>query len=178
MKNPTIAEAAKLYIKSLQISRSDNTRDTYGFAMRAFTAMLVDKDINPETTPVSALEEEAVSWFSAELKKLSPATEKLYLQATVGFYEFIAAERLHSPNLPRLRLLVRQRGRRAGQRLPQFPRDDIEKVLEHVQVIAPSSDPNEQLRSLRDAAFLLNSCRYRTPCPRGMQTSSRRYRLE
>jgi|OpeIllAssembly_1097287.scaffolds.fasta_scaffold182420_2 hypothetical protein len=28
--------------------------------MQAFTAILVDKDIDPETTPVSALEEDAV----------------------------------------------------------------------------------------------------------------------
>lgn len=159
MKSPTIAEAAQLNFESLQNSRSERTRDTCGFAMQAFTALLVDKDIDPETTPDSALEEDAVSWFSAALKELSPATEKLYLQVAFGFYEFIAAERLHSPHLPRLRLLVRQRGRRTGQRLPQFPREDIDSVLQHVQSLSPttsSRDENQPLRDLRETAFLLS----------------------
>jgi integrase/recombinase XerC len=157
VKHPTIAEAVQLYFVSLQISHSENTRDTYGFALRGFTALLAEKGIDPETTPVSMLDEDAVSWFSTALKELSPATEKLYLQAMVGFYEFIAAERLHSPNLPRLRLLIRQRGRRSGQRLPQFPREDIERVLDFVQNISPSEsqDVNQRLRDMRDTAFLL-----------------------
>jgi integrase/recombinase XerC len=49
------------------------------------------------------------------------ATELLYLQAAKGFFEYLAAENLSSPNLPRLRLLLRQRSRRPGVRLPQFP---------------------------------------------------------
>ena len=63
---------------------------------------------------------------------ISPATEQLYLAATVRFYEYLAAEKLAEINLTRLRLLLRQRSRRPGQRLPQFPRNDIETVLNYV----------------------------------------------
>lgn len=152
----TINQATLQYIENIKHARSRNTTATYSFAMNAFEACLKKNGIDPNDTPITSLDEGAIAWLAADLKDHAPATEALYLQATVGFYEFIAAERLHSPNLPRLRLLVRQRGRRAGQRLPQFPRDDIEKVLEHVQVVSPSNDPNEHLRNLRDAAFLLS----------------------
>lgn len=151
----TIAQAIHQYLENIQLARSSNTTATYSFALNAFELSLKKNGIDPAETPITELDEGAIGWLAADLKDNAPATEALYLQATVGFYEFIAAERLHSPNLPRLRLLVRQRGRRAGQRLPQFPRDDIEKVIEHVQIIPPSNDQNEQLRNWRDAAFLL-----------------------
>jgi len=72
-------------------------------------------------------------------------------------YEYLAAERLAEINLPRLRLLLRQRTRRPGQRLPQFPRDDIDLVLEYVNTITMrlSDNPEERLRALRDRAFML-----------------------
>ncbi len=75
----------------------------------------------------------------------------------MGFYEFLAAERLAEINLPHLRLLIRQRARRPGQRLPQFPREDIEKLLEAVESYAQLSvsDEKDQLRALRERAFLI-----------------------
>jgi len=54
-------------------------------------------------------------------------------------------------------MLIRQRSRRPGQRLPQFPQNDIELVLEYAINIAQqrTEDPTEYLRNLRDRAFLL-----------------------
>jgi integrase/recombinase XerC len=154
-----IQQAVSMFLDNISLARSKNTADTYGFAMRAFLALLADHKIDTETAPVSDLSEDAVGWFAAWLKNHSPATERLYLQAAAGFYEYLAAERLASPTLPRLRLLIRQRGRRTGQRLPQFPRDDLEKVLEFISSLPPhpsdDSSPNEHLRDLRDRAFLL-----------------------
>jgi integrase/recombinase XerC len=157
VKSLTIAESVQLFFASLQISRSESTRDTYGFAVRAFTALLAEKSIDPETAPVSALEEDAVIWFSTALKELSPATEELYLQAVARYYEFLYAEQLHSPNLSRIRLLIRNRGRNPGQKFPQFPREDINKVLDFVQTLPATSgkNENEKLRNLRDCAFVL-----------------------
>jgi integrase/recombinase XerC len=153
----TIKQAIELFLDNVKLARSKNTAATYTYAMRAFMSCLVGNGIDPASTPVTALDEDAVGWLAMALKGHAPATESLYLQATIGFYEFVAAERLHSPNLPRLRLLVRQRGRRTGQRLPQFPRDDIDTVLEFVQTLPSTStgSENEKLRNLRDCAFLL-----------------------
>lgn len=154
----TIQQAMDQFLENVSLARSKNTADTYKFAMRAFAATLADHKLDVENVPVAELSEDAVGWFAAALKSQAPATERLYLQAAAGFYEFLAAERLASPTLPRVKLLIRQRARRIGQRLPQFPRDDIEKVLEHVTALphpAGGEVDNEHLRNLRDRAFML-----------------------
>ena len=117
------------YLESITSSRSANTARTYRYALNTFQQVLDDHDLPPSKTPVSALTEDSIAWFAAALKSYSPATERLYLTAVAGFFEYLAAERLADPNLPRVRLLIRQRARRTGQRLPQFPREAIEKVL-------------------------------------------------
>jgi len=103
------------------------------------------------------------------LKGHAPATEQLYLQAAMGFYKFLSAEKLASPTLPRLEQLIKMRARKTGQRLPQFPREAIERVLEYVtalplptggEALSPNPSPvpgegNERLRMLRDRAFLI-----------------------
>lgn len=155
----TIEKAVEMFLKNVSLARSKNTADTYDFAMRAFITQLADHKIDVRAVPVVDLNEDAIGWFASGLKNHAPATERLYLQAAAGFYEFLAAERLASPTLPRVRLLIRQRARRIGQRLPQFPRDDIEKVLEYVSSLPPlppeEGSQNEHLRNLRDRAFLL-----------------------
>jgi site-specific recombinase XerD len=155
----SIQQAINMFLGNVALARSKNTADTYRFAMRAFAALLADNKIDTEKAPVADLNEDAIGWFAAWLKNHAPATERLYLQAAAGFYEYLAAERLASPTLPRLRLLMRQRSRRTGQRLPQFPRDDLEKVLDFVSALPPlpaaDASPNEHLRDLRDRAFLL-----------------------
>jgi integrase/recombinase XerC len=145
------------FIHIVSSARSLNTARTYHNGMNAFRFMLTDHQLPPETTPISALPEESVMWFIASLKAYSPTTERLYLTALVSFYEFLAAERLCEINLPRVRLIIRQRARKPGQRLPQFPYNDIEKILEYANnvVIMPSGDGDMQLINYRDRAFLL-----------------------
>ncbi|NLG73234.1 MAG: tyrosine-type recombinase/integrase [Chloroflexi bacterium] len=153
----TIAQAISAYIDNVSLSRSAHTARTYENAMRAFADVLKDHRLDIETTPVTELKEDAVGWFAAALKDYAPATERLYLTSASGFYEFLAAERLADPNLPRVRLLVRQRARRPGIRLPQFPRDQIEKVLDYALELAasPTESEAERLLNLRDRAFLV-----------------------
>jgi integrase/recombinase XerC len=153
----TIAQALEDYLRSVSLARSQNTAETYKHAMNMFSAVLSARHLDPDKTSAASLPEDAIAWFAAHLKVYAAATELLYLQAAKGFFEYLAAENLASPNLPRLRLLLRQRSRRPGVRLPQFPREDIEKVLEYAKTISesPVDDQNELLRSLRDRAFLL-----------------------
>ncbi len=165
MENETITvhKAMQMFLDMISLARSKKTAETYGFALRAFSALLADHKIDVETAPIAELPDDAVGWFAAWLKRHSPATEQLYLQATIGFYQFLAAELLASPNIERLRQLVKMRARKTGQRLPQFPREAIEQVLEYFQGALPSptvdeSHPNaeiEHLRYLRDRAFLV-----------------------
>jgi site-specific recombinase XerD len=145
------------YLNSVSTARSENTARTYRNAMTAFRATLADHGLPTKTTEIGELTEDAVSWLAADMKGFSPATERLYLTAAAGFFEYLVAERLVDLNLPRMRMLIHQRARRPGQRLPQFPRDYIEDVINYAIKIAttPVEDEAEWLRSLRDRAFLL-----------------------
>jgi len=154
---PTIEQAVESFLTAIQFARSANTHRTYRNGMNIFLQVLRKHRIPPEKTPVSDLAEDGIIWLTSFLKNEAATTERLYLTAATRFYEFLAAEELAEINLSRVRLLIQQRARRPGQRLPQFPRKAIEQILEFVNKIteSPSSDPAVRLRDLRDRAFLI-----------------------
>jgi site-specific recombinase XerD len=153
----TLEVSIQNYIELISTSRSENTARAYGNAMKVFAAVLEEYHFPIQDTPAQSLPEDAVAWLAGYLKTYSSATERLYLTAVAGFYEYLAAERLAEPNLPRVRLLIRQRSRRPGQRLPQFPQNDIEKVIEYALDLTklPVEHEMDQMRNLRDRAFLI-----------------------
>lgn len=153
----TIQQAIEAYLDSVKLARAENTALTYGKAMRSFAQTLTDDGIQPQSAPLNQLTEDAVASFATDLKGLSPSTEQLRLTAVAGFYEYLAAEKLADPNLPRVRLLIRQRGRRPGPRLPQFPREAIEQMLNYADGLAAAATESEEdhLRNLRDRAFII-----------------------
>ena len=120
-------------MESVSLSRSENTARTYTNAMQVFLESYLKLDHDPELMKVEHLDEDFITSFAADLKAYSPNTEQLYLTAATGFFEFLAAEKLSDVNLPRLRMLIKRRARRAAQRLPQFPKDDIQKVITYAQ---------------------------------------------
>jgi integrase/recombinase XerC len=153
----TIKQAIDLFLDNVKLARSDNTARTYANALTSFRASLADRGYPVSKTSIRDIKEDAIAWFAEDLKYYSPSTERLYLTAVTGFYEFLAAEELTDLNLPRVRLLIRQRARRPGQRLPQFPREFIEILLKHAINLEshPVEDISDLLRNLRDKAFLL-----------------------
>lgn len=153
----TISQALSSYLASVRLSRSANTARTYTNAMNLFSQVLSGHKLDLESMPVSALTEEPVIWIIRALKDMAPSTEQCYLTAVVGFYEFLAGENLAPINLPRIRLLIKQRARKPGIRLPQFPKSAIEKVLDYAAGLnlLETKDPNDHLINLRDRAFLL-----------------------
>ncbi len=154
---PTILETIEKYLDSVKMARSAHTAATYKNAMQYFMQSLANHHLNISKTPISELSEDSVVWLAADLKEHAATTERLYLTAATGFFEYVAAENLAPINLPRIRLLIQQRARRPGQRLPQFPVSAIEKVLEHAESLktAPYEEETEHLIHLRDRAFLL-----------------------
>jgi len=80
-----------------------------------------------------------------------------YLTAAIGYYEYLAGENIININLPRVRLLVKQRSRRPGIRLPQFPREEIDKILAYALSLSAKTveDHINHLINLRDRAFIL-----------------------
>ena len=156
-KNATIVDALEAYLESVTLSRSNNTARTYTNALKSFSQVLNNHKLDPKKTNIGNLSEDAIIWFASYLKNYSPTTERLYLTVANGFYEYLAAERLSEPNLPRVRMLIRQRARRVGQRLPQFPRNHIERVIDYAINLTSSSakDDMAKLRNFRDRAFIV-----------------------
>lgn len=157
MPATTISQSFEAYLDSVSLSRSPNTARTYRNAVAVFHAALESIGIDPEMTPAAETDENWIADFAIALKSYAPASERLYLSALTGWYEFLAAEDLATINLPRIRSLIRRRARRTGQRLPQFPRKDIEKVLEFAINLArlPTKNERNRLINMRDRSFLL-----------------------
>jgi len=157
MSEMSLEDSFEAYLESVTLARSANTARTYANALTSFATTLLDHNIDPQQASTSQADENWILLFITDLNLHAPATERLYLTAVAGWYEFLAAERLATLNLPRLRLLIRRRARRPGQRLPQFPRRAIEEILDYAMKLAskPSEDERHRLRLLRDRAFLL-----------------------
>ncbi|HET7010398.1 MAG TPA: tyrosine-type recombinase/integrase [Anaerolineales bacterium] len=153
----TVAQASRDYLSSVALARSVNTARTYRQAMGSFQRVLEAHDVLPDRLPAQRATEDWIRWFLDSLKANASATERLYLTAVSGWYEYLIAEGLAEVNLPRLKMLIRRRARKPGQRLPQFPRSAIEEVLRHAEGLSttPGKDEKDHLRSLRDRAFLL-----------------------
>jgi len=157
MTSISIASAINKYQNSIKLSRSIHTAKTYSNALNFFSATLEKKGFPVETTAITALKEDTIIDLAVDLKYHAPTTERLYLQAVSGFFEFLVAEKYSDINLPRLKLLIHQRGRRPGQRLPQFPSSSIDKLIDIISNVEYSSaeDDVARLINLRDRAFLL-----------------------
>lgn len=165
----TVDDAIRNFLASIRLARSENTANSYKNALRVFKLVMTGHRLYPEHTPISSITEDWVAQFATYLKNYSPATESLYIQAVAGFYKYLAAENLVEVNLPRLELLIKQRTRKPGIRLPQFPVEDIEKILEragdssfrsrnteeHGISTSAQNEINQRLREIRDKAFLI-----------------------
>jgi integrase/recombinase XerC len=151
----TIKEAADQFISQVILSRSKNTGRTYQNAMSLYLSVLQSKNVI-STQAVTTLSEDSIIWYINRLKDFSSATERLYMTVIALFFEYLAASNLLEPNLPRIRLIMHQRTRRIGQRLPQFPANDIETILNNaIYIDNNNKNINDLLIDLRDRAFLI-----------------------
>lgn len=146
-----------MYLDSVYLARSEATYRTYKNAMKKFSDVLSAGKLSPEETSIMELSEDTIAWFAAELKSYAPATEQCYLTAATGLFEYIAGEEIMEINLPRVRLLIKQRARRPGIRLPQFPRNQIEDVIDFALALIQQivEDDRQRLINYRDRAFLV-----------------------
>ncbi len=153
----SISGAIAGYLDTVKLARSENTAKTYANAMQFFTQVLDVRNISPDETPIDELNEDALTWTITALKVYAPTTERLYLAALTGFYTYLDADRLAEVNMSRVKQIIKLRARKPGQRLPQFPREDIEAVIKTVDGYAQfvSEDEKQRLRALRDRAFII-----------------------
>ena len=156
-QRPTIQEAVQHFIEMISMSRSKNTAKSYSNALKAFCDLLEEKDVSISTANVTELNEALIADFLNYLKAYSPATEQLYVIAISRFYQYLLAEDLAEINIQKLQLLIRSRSRKPGKRLPQFPKDDITKVIKYSQefVSMQFEDQKDQLIAYRDSALII-----------------------
>jgi integrase/recombinase XerC len=153
-----IKDSIEDYLESVKLARSAHTARTYRNAMNRFVYSLSNNGINVNQDPPDSLNEDSIVLFANELKNNSATTEQLYVIAVKGFFEYLSAESLSPINLPKLKLLIRQRTRRPGKRLPQFPANAISNLIESLIIqdtCSISDDINVNLRETRDRAFLI-----------------------
>jgi integrase/recombinase XerC len=153
----TISLSFNDYLESVKYARSHNTYLAYSNAIKYFWISLKNNSVDPETDSVDKIREEAISWFAHDLKGYSAASEQLYIIAVKGYFEYLLAENLSSINLAKVRLLIKQRTRKPGKRLPQFPSDNISKMIDFMEKTSFSeiTDHKEKLRAMRNKAFLI-----------------------
>ena len=152
-----ILTAVQRYTDMVKLSRSYNTFITYRKAMEHFLAVAEAHHVDTAKAGTRELSEDAVTWMIKSLQHHAPSSERLYLTALTGFFEYLAAENITGVNLQKVRLLIKQRARKPGIRLPQFPKDAITTLLEQLEVF-PVNDAlvdNDKLRIMRDKAFLI-----------------------
>lgn len=154
--NYTIHDSINSYLSSVQLARSPRTARTYKNALQFYTETLVQNGINPSETPVANLSEDTIILMTVALKNHAATTERLYLTAVSGYFQFLVSEKAADINLPRVRLLIQQRARRPGQRLPQFPASQIDLMLEKADQLltVPTENIADRLVNLRDRAFM------------------------
>lgn len=152
-----LKKAIEMFLENIKLTRSENTEKTYGNAMHCLIEMLESEGCDPDNMDVSELSEDIFGKFAKYLKYYSPATEGLYINVAKNFFEFLSAENLRQTNLYQIKLLINQRTRKMGVRLPQFPADDIEKMLTFAEELCnrDSEDFHEKLINMRDGAFLI-----------------------
>ena len=152
----SIYQSIQDYLNSVELARSPHTASTYKNALNFYITVLQSRHLDLENNEVKTLSEDTIVWLTNALKDHAATTERLYLTAVTGFFEFLVAERMADINLPRVRLLIQQRARKPGQRLPQFPASQIDLILEKAEqlLIKPYEDQADRLVNLRDRAFL------------------------
>jgi len=148
----TIDQAIEKYLHLVGTARSNLTAKSYRNALGAFKLSLAAHNVDSAVSFVSRLRESVLGTFLDYLKDYSPATERLYIQAVVGFYKYLQAEELAAFNIEKMSQIVKMRIRGIGTRMPQFPIQAIEKVISHYIQSQPSGD---KLIYLRDRALIL-----------------------
>lgn len=163
-KSPTISDVIHQYLRMVEGARSKSTKLAYKKALAIFTKFLLGKSLDPDSTPIESLSENLFAKFLEHLHVYAPKTEQLYLQAVKGFYLYVDSEKLIQLSQSRLTILIRQRSRKPGKRLPQTENRHFETLLKMIQdvqnliAVIPANEKeaiNVKLRAYRDRAFLI-----------------------
>ncbi|RME78405.1 MAG: hypothetical protein D6784_02410 [Chloroflexi bacterium] len=148
----TVAAALELYLEEIGKSRAGSTLNTYYYTIEKFKTTLAGRGCPPDKTPLAEMTNEWIQWFLDDLRILEPTTERSYLAAVIGFYEYVVAKNWLDLNLTEMRYFVRRRQRKLPQKAQRFPREQIDKLLHEMDTLCdrPFENDRERLAALRD----------------------------
>jgi integrase/recombinase XerC len=172
----SVSQAVQAYLNHLlATSASKNTYATYEDALDLFTQTLQERQIDPDTTPVSSLPEQAIAWVLEQSQRghqvdahgqpvasketteapYSPSSQRLIISDLRQFYKYLVAYEHSEFNLAQVQTLS-QTGR-ARRSLPQFDAQEVERVIQHALELdqAPAEGELERLINLRDRALIV-----------------------
>lgn len=151
----TIEQALEQYLDEVGKSRMSSTLNTYHYTIEKFKKTLLNHGLAPGETPLAEMTNGWLHWFLDELRTLEPTTERGYLAAVLGFYEYVVAKNWLDLNLTELRYFVKRRQRKLPERAQRFPKRQVERLLEALDTKAggPFKDDREKLTVLRDRAL-------------------------
>jgi len=156
-QNPmTVQEAVEDFLYVKRLARSAGTAKAYRHGLDHFLAALAG---DPDVLEARTLDLQPVLGFIERIQQrdLAATTQRLYAAAVKEFYKYLVAHHQLEVNVAALETLIRGQVRRPGYRLPQFPREDIERMLVYAasSPVSLADKPRDHLRNLRDRAFLL-----------------------
>jgi integrase/recombinase XerC/integrase/recombinase XerD len=149
-----ISNAVNDWLAVVGSSRSKATYETYKIAMNSFLESIAGDGIKL-SSDVSRLKEKHIGTFAAYLKPMSSSTEKVYLTALYGFFRHTNAEELTTFNMDAVRDIIKTRSRKIKPRYPEYPYQEINKVIAFISTIRLSPTKSTRLRELRDIALIL-----------------------
>lgn len=158
MKKPVVNSAIDIYLQNL--NDAPLTKKQYKTALRRFQEFLSDTEgLDPAKETIDQLTLAIARNFVTSLKDYSAATERVYTYALYGFFDEMVAdpEIGFSIDMYQLRNYGRKRLRKPPKRLPIFPKDEIELLLDYVvNLEVPSNkEDSEKLHILRTKALIL-----------------------
>lgn len=151
-----VATALELYLEEIGKSRAGSTLNTYYYTIEKFKGTLARRGCPPDKTPLAEMTNEWIQWFLDDLRTLEPTTERSYLAAVIGFYEYVVAKNWLDLNLTEMRYFVRRRQRKLPQRARRFPKNQIEKLLHAMDCLVDAGtfeNDRERITALRDRAL-------------------------
>ena len=153
----TIEGAIQLFLDDVMGTLSKNTFRTYRNGMQKFKEALGKEGITLDQ-PISILDESWIGVVSRYLNDLSKGSKQTYVAAVQAFYNHCAVEGYKEDiNLARVKALVKKHSQFNEVRLPVFPKQDIDRVIEYAETLPKHGFDNfsEKLTNLRNCAFIL-----------------------